>query len=277
MASTNWTPELVEEDSIMAGSNSEGFVVGSKGTGNWPDSHAVMWDQSGVMSTLSGMPAHTSAGANDINKTKTICGSFLNGGDYRAFWWQPVVGGTEIPALGTFSQSFGNGINDAGFIVGHANNSATQPTASSSWIWTKTGGLQELPKPSVFSEATDINNTGLISGWFRTSGFAKPIVWPIFGPAHQLEPFVGYDNAMAAAVNDAALVVGSCWTGKWNKRTKVRAVAWDGSFSYDLTSLFDEDESWALVNANDVNAKGDIAGVGTFNGQATGFLLIKKQ
>jgi uncharacterized membrane protein len=276
MAATNWTPEVLDDQAQMIGASANSTVVGIRWTSTWPYNDAVMWNPEGTLSVLGGLPAHVSANASSINKSSTVCGFYLDsaGGSYHAFSWLNGVA-TEIPAFGTLQHAFGRSINDAGFVVGHASDSTTQPTKSSSWIWTKTGSIQELPRLSTFSEAVDINNTGLIAGWYRASGYAKAIVWPIFGPPQELGTIPGSDNAQTSAVTDSGLVVGTAWTGKWNRQSNVRAVAWSGPDKYDLTSLFSID-GMTLFSATDANFRDDIVGYGSIAGRSIGFLLIKK-
>lgn len=270
MAATNWSPEVLGSDAVMNGSNAEGFVAGIQ------SGSAVFWDRAGVMTALSGMPSNTYAIANDISGSKEVCGNFIAGDTRRAFWWSQLSGGEELPMPPNLFHSSSNAINDAGFVVGSAHDTEPQPAVSTSWIWTKTGGLQTLPKPSFFSAAKDINNTGLIAGWGRLKGFARGVTWPIFGPAQLLPTPPGSDNAMAVAVNDGGQIVGTTWTGKWNWRSNERAIVWDGALIHDLTTLFNQNSSWMLVSAADINNRGDIVGSGTFNGKATGYLLIRK-
>ncbi|HSI73608.1 MAG TPA: hypothetical protein VK934_10575 [Fimbriimonas sp.] len=272
----DWTAEVLDNDSMIVSANVNSISVGAKGNGTWPYTDAVMWDAAGVLTTIGGLPAHVSSNANSINRGNAVCGSYLDavGGSYHAFSWLNGVA-TEIPAFGTLPHSYGRSINDAGFVVGHANDTLPQSTKSYSWIWTKTGGIQELPKLSVYSEAVDINNTGLISGWYRVSGFSKAIVWPIFGVARELAAVPGTDNAQTSAVNDEGVVVGTGWTGRWNRQSNIRALAWEGNVGYDLTNLFTV-EGMTLFSATDVNARGDIVGYGSISGRSIGFLLVRK-
>ena len=275
-AANDWAAETMQYDSMIVSANVNSISVGAKGNGTWPYTDAVMWDPAGALTTLGGLPAHVSSNANSINRGGAVCGSYLDavGGSYHAFSWLNGVA-TEIPAFGTLPHSYGRAINDAGFVVGHANDTLPQATKSYAWIWSKTGSIQELPRLSLYGEAVDINNTGLISGWYRVSGFSKAIVWPIFGVPRELAAVAGTDNAQTSAVNDEGLVVGTGWTGRWNRQSNIRALAWEGDVGYDLTNLFTV-EGMTLFSATDVNARGDIVGYGSIVGRSIGFLLVRK-
>lgn len=80
-------------------------------------------------------------------------------------------------------------------------------------------------------------------------------------------PFVG---GQANGVNILGHIVGSCW-GLGNKNGP-SAFLNIGNQSFDLNTLISDPE-WVLLSAQKINANGQIAGNGRFNGVATAFLL----
>jgi hypothetical protein len=77
----------------------------------------------------------------------------------------------------------------------------------------------------------------------------------------------------AYAINESDQVVGFC---DWSASTwgECWAFYWDAVHGViDLNSVLPPDSGWRLVEARDINDRGQIAGAGYLNGQVNGFLL----
>ncbi|NOG53903.1 MAG: hypothetical protein HND57_06175 [Planctomycetes bacterium] len=162
----------------------------------------------------------------------------------HAFIWD---GGTMTDCGTIFGGkiSFGNGINDAGLVVGNADYSKYDRA----FLWdgatmVDLGTLGADPD----ADAQDINNSGLIVGTSRDGATDyKPVFWTPDGQIHHLDWF-GTGTGWAGAVNNNDWIVGDDDNG--------RAVVWypDGT-AQDLGDLGD---GWAY--AWDVNDAGYIVG-----------------
>lgn len=69
-------------------------------------------------------------------------------------------------------------------------------------------------------------------------------------------------------INDQGEIVGAS-----RSATPNRAFLWDKGVMVDLNTLIPANSGWVLLQANCINASGQIVGNGLLNGQARGFLL----
>jgi probable HAF family extracellular repeat protein len=72
-------------------------------------------------------------------------------------------------------------------------------------------------------------------------------------------------------INDRGQVVGTSRTA--TSGAIGHAFVWEDGIMLDLNDLIPPDSGWVLMQANCINASGQIVGNGTLNGQARGFLL----
>ena len=82
----------------------------------------------------------------------------------------------------------------------------------------------------------------------------------------------GGDSSMAFGINDAGVVVG---TSSVKEHGPQRAAIWIDHKAYDLTSgLDDTGKGWTLLQANAINANGQITGSGISpSGEPHGFVI----
>ena len=78
-------------------------------------------------------------------------------------------------------------------------------------------------------------------------------------------------DSQALAINSEGQVVG--WSG--NQNGALRAFLWQDGAMTDLNTLLPAGSGWQLLQANTINACGDISGVGIHNGVTAAFLLTK--
>ncbi len=280
--------------------NDNGAVTGygySQGT-----NMGFIW-QDGQLTSLGILPGAVASGGDGINNQGVVVG----GGSGQAFTWQAgQLQALPLPAGATYANA--GAINDHGVIVGNAGDDAT----GSATIWAN-GTVSTLPLTGnlISTIATDINNQGTVVGnGFDKSYNFTPLIWAngqvsalptgtvLHGGAtginasNAVSGFVTQDNAheqaarwdngqltlldqlgditlaRAYAINDAGLVVGSSFASQASV-----ATLWEGKHAIALQDLLVNGENWQLMQAQDINASGQIVGWGTFNGQAQSFLL----
>lgn len=186
-----------------------------------------------------------------INNHGVVAGSagklIDNIGYTRAYRWNP--GDASLSELGAFAgkMSYPHDINDSGKIVGESSTDQFDGT---------TGGQIRQAFLSVPGSA-ELINLGYLSAAKRSSialgindqdqivGFAG------VGTATSLSGFVDVNHAFLSQVENGTRVM------------------------YDLNSMLpcEVRKHWVLVEANDINRQGQIAGVGTFDGEVRAFLL----
>jgi probable HAF family extracellular repeat protein len=164
----------------------------------------------------------------------------------------------------TICNAYGIVINDNGQVAGiYRNGQVTR-----GWFY-DSGGLVDLGTPSgAVVSVTGINNSAQVVG-----GFGRAFIWSRAGGPIDLGALPGTNpNTIAYGVNNNGQVVGS----------SVRQVAgnfvgsafiWTNTLGMiDLNTLVN-DPTWVLTSADAINNNGQIAGIGTHNGQSTIFLL----
>jgi uncharacterized membrane protein len=280
--------------------NDNGTVTGygiSQGT-----NMGFVW-QDGQLTSLGILPGAVSSGGGGINNQGVIAG----GGSGQAFTWQAgQLQALPMPAGATYANA--GAINDQGVIVGSAGTNA----GGNAVIWSN-GTVSTLPLSGnlIGTIATDINNQGTVVGnGYDKSYNDTPLIWvngqvsalPTGTVSHggttginasnAISGFVTQDNAheqaarwdngqltlldqlgditqaRAYAINDAGLVVGSSFATQSSI-----ATLWEGTNAIALQDLLVNGENWQLMQAQDINASGQIVGWGRFNGQAQSFLL----
>lgn len=121
------------------------------------------------------------------------------------------------------------------------------------------------------SEASAINNSGQIAGWFYRGEEGHACLWEE-GQREDLgtlRPLSGsYAESYARDINDRAQVVGSS-AGYLSSA----AFLWEHGTMLDLNRLIPADTGWALERAEGINNRGEIVGSGRFQGHGRAFLL----
>ncbi|HET6576701.1 MAG TPA: PKD domain-containing protein [Gemmatimonadales bacterium] len=191
--------------------------------------HAFRW-RAGVLTDLTqpGELAHGLA----INAAGVVVGFFIPAdGKANAFRWEDGVR-TTLPSFcppGSGGDDRAQGINASGQIVGHSISCASGQSVPVIW---ENGGMVALPLPSgaAGGEATAINTTGTIVGWYVAPGADRfAIVWQN-GVIIDLG-LLGGAQAEAIAINDNGQVV-----GRRNINGEDRAFLWQNGTTIDLGS-----------------------------------------
>jgi probable HAF family extracellular repeat protein len=80
---------------------------------------------------------------------------------------------------------------------------------------------------------------------------------------------LGGNFSAAEAINASGRVVGFSYTADGTQH----AFWYDGTAMRDLNALIPTNSGWVLTDAQSINDAGQVAGIGTFNGQTCAFLL----
>jgi probable HAF family extracellular repeat protein len=278
-------------ESVPVSINNRGHVVGAS-TNDVPDdlsilgfptqTRAFLW-RNGVIKDL-GTLGGPDAFATFVNDRGQVTGfSYLDSNvdsntgspTTHPFLWQDgkmtdlgSLGGT----LGFISFNTLGGMNKQGQIVG-GSNLAGDLTAHP-FLWTKTGGMQDLGTVGgMFGYANWINDAGEIVGIATNADeFLRGFLWKN-GVMTDLGVIGSDPNSEAKSVNSHGQVVGSsfdCCGGD------LHGFLWEnGGPIVDLNTLVPPGSGLTIVNAFDINDRGEIAGNGVrSNGEERAVLLI---
>ena len=133
-------------------------------------------------------------------------------------------------------------------------------------------GLTVPPAFTMNSQAgaivTDINDGGMVTGWSpTTSNTIGSFVLQTGTSGTAILPTAAQQQLQALGINNQGWIVGTF-------EVPARAFAYVNGQVIDLNSLLPAGcGPWTLTSAVDINAAGDIVGVGTFGGKTHGFLL----
>jgi len=233
-----------------------------------------------------------------VNNADQISGTqYINGVAYSTVW------NNGTPQLIAGPDSYGTGINQNGDVAGML----TSGGQGEAFVMIN-GIVQVLGSPDgcFWSSAYSINNADQAAGYAQTWGGMRAFVWsPDTG--YLTLGTLGGANSYAMAINDAGEVAGHAQTSSGY----LHAAVWSGSsiqdlgtlnggnsYSYglddagdvvgasggraflyqdgvmlDLNNLLASGPGWTLTQAYAINAGGQIAGAGLFNGVEHAFLL----
>ena len=221
---------------------------------------------------LQGIGVNASLGG--MNDSGVIVGTIVSGGAVRAFRRGP--GGMEIFGTLGGANSRAEGINSLGHVVGSADN-GVRPRA---FVSREDTTLTELVSPldpfnglpnTNPSFALDINDTGWIAGYYFSPWGNRTIAWDPNGVAWDVGGTAD-EATYPRAINNSATIVGYADphpNGLRNHAFMVRA----GGGPIDLNTLLPPNSGWSLREANDINDRGEIVGMGVFNDEFRAFLL----
>ena len=254
------------------------FLLLSRTPPNGTQTRAVLW-QDGRMRDLGALGTGTDAVASMINERGQIAGlSFTNTNP------NPVTGLPQVDPfiwdhgkmidIGTFGGAFGqpNYLNNRGQLVGGLSVLAAPGACffedypnCHPFLW-EDGNLLDLATTStggVPQTADGINDGGEIIGAAdfsaRSGSRFDAYLWTR-GVAKDLGTLPGDCGSRAMAINSRSQVVGhafSCPNFHFH-----HALLWQNNSMVDLNSLIPTNSSLELAFANDVNVRGEIAGMG---------------
>src|ERR1022692_2010712 len=248
--------------SVAEAINSFGDVVGYSDYNQYLEQHGVLWSH-GTFTDLGALNGGTDSQANGVNDLGQIAGWSNGNGEPHAMLWSKQGGWQDLGTLPGGYYSQGIAINVEGELVGFSN------AADGAWhgfLWNPVAGMQELPSlPNAASSggANGVNNLGQ-----AVAGSGSDVVLWQNDKNHtavNLGTLPGQGWGTAFAINDLGAVVG--WSGfiafLWTPENGMQ----------DLNTLIPSNSGWVLSTANGINARGQIVGQGTINGEQHGFLL----
>jgi probable HAF family extracellular repeat protein len=249
------------------GINDSGQVVGFWKT-NFPGSQATVWTGTSPQN-LGDFGGHFST-AYGINNSGVVVGAsrYLNT-TVRAFRYS----GGALQDIGTLggNQSWAYGINDSGQITG-----ASEYSTSSQRRHAFRDGVALENFGGFDSAGFSINASGQVAGYSdRLLGNVNDrhaVRWT-GTTAEDLGTLPGYSVSMGYGINDSGDVVGNCLSDSNLKA----AFLYTGGVMYDLNTLLLPGSGVTGLTVGDfgnsINNSGQIAAMGTINGQTHALLL----
>jgi len=244
-----------------------------------PPFHAVFWQKIGVPPAPLGTLGGAASFAVDINSQGQLVGGARDGrGQLHAFLWQDG----EMRDLGTLPGhvlSVARGINRHGQAVGNSEPIETasighcpttpMPVEEHHPVLWDNGSTSDLGTlGGVFGMAKGINDGGQVVGSSSlANGEEHAFLWSE-GVMSDLGT-LGGGYSLANRINHRGRIVGLSRTSDG----ELHAVLWHRGRMTDLNSLIPTDSGWVLVEATDINRRGEIVGVGTISGETHAFLL----
>ena len=229
----------------------DGRIVGHAETADG-SFHAFLWEN-GRMRDLGALPNSTlpTSWALALNSLGQVVGFSLaedaggSSADHAFLWRNGAM--TDLGTLGGIS-SRGVGINDAGIVVGFAQNASGNERA----VRWRNGVIEDLGTlGGEASAATGINEAGVIVGFAQTGQQRfRAFVWRN-GSMRSLPKLDGV-YASASAINAHGLIVGSAF----NRAGQERAVLWQDGKIRELGVLSGDQHSVAM----DLDDAGRITG-----------------
>jgi probable HAF family extracellular repeat protein len=252
------------------GVNNLGQVVGYSNTSTNPldlyNFIAFEWTSTGGMVNLGKLSSGNSSCAFEINSSGVIAGdSFVNAAVVDAASWTDK----KIKNLGALPESIFTAaldLNDSNEIVGESVFGYGPPFRSHGFKWTSGGGLKDLGTLSGGDTSGVIvgqSNSKANSAWHA-------VKWSDTNAIDDLGILPGGTYTVAFAINDSGEIVGYGDVAP----NLPHAMLWTSTRGMlDLNDLIPAGTGWVLINANAINAVGQITGYGTKDGQNRAFLL----
>jgi probable HAF family extracellular repeat protein len=245
--------------------NNRGQILGRVQT-NSGDSHFVVWNNDGTMRVLNVLDKGRVSSISDINDRGQIVGSMYTDTGSQAF----LLDNGVIKELGTLGgrESSAVAINNKGQVI--CNVTTMSPNYYQRTVLWENGTTRELGTlGGQSSSARDINNTGQIIGMaeFRPNyPVSHPFSWKN-GTMTDLTPADGR-SINVTDINDRGGVIGTVQTSSYG----YNAVLWKDGTMTDLNKLLPANSGWELtepysLNNYHINNKGQIVGIGRFNGK----------
>jgi probable HAF family extracellular repeat protein len=241
------------------GINDSGQVAGSWKT-NFPGYQATVWTGT-TPQNLGDFGGHFST-AYGINNSGKVVGSsvYFGGSPTRAFSWTAATGMVDLGTVGG-NQSWAYGVNNSGQVAG-----ASEFSPSSQRRYATRDGTALASFGGFDSAGFSINNFGQVAGYSDLPDNTRRAVrWT--GTAAQDLGALGASDSYGYGINDSGDVVGNCI---FPDTSKV-GFFYTGGMMYDLNSLLLPGSGvtglTVGVFGNSINNSGQIAAMGTINGQ----------
>lgn len=245
--------------------NDAGQVVGTESARTTSNSDAFLWDTAaGTYVNLSSKYYNDWAAAiNNLGQVAGDANSSYPSYGPTAVVWDVTAGATSYLGYGSAAA-----INDAGQVAGTIGGNAV--------VWNGTAATVLGSLGGDASVVTAINNAGTVVGRslsrsLSTGGTFHATLWNGTTPI-DLGTLNGYTSE-ANGINNLGQVV-----GQYTSAAGAHAFLWDGTTMTDLNSFLDlstVSEGWVLVDAQDINDKGQIVGnaYNSISGLSRGYVL----
>jgi uncharacterized membrane protein len=244
---------LPGQSSQARGMNADGHVVGASGV------QAVIWQATTALA-LDTPGGDTSATAADIDDAGAIIGTSTNAsGVTHLVTWAGFDGAALIQGA---EPSTGAARRNNGDLVGDGPRETGSPEVGA--LYFDGAEWRHLLVGQTISSA--VNESGTVCGSeIETQGTPQTRAWKAtVGTLTYLPHLCSSTNSTAEDLNNAGDVVGI---------SQNKAVLWRGTTVIDLNTRIAPDSGCVLQKATVINNRGQIAGVGTRNGQPRIFLL----
>lgn len=162
-----------------------------------------------------------------------------------------VSGQYAIIDLGTLggNSSWAEAINDSGQVVGHSDTGSGEQRA---FLWTASGGMQDLGTLGGTSVATAINSSGQVVGYSDTSSrLRRAFLWTASGGMQDLGT-LGGSHGWAFGINDSGDIAGVSHLASG----RPRACVWPATGGIQDLGTLGGNSSWARA----INGSGQVAG-----------------
>lgn len=248
--------------------NDAGQVTGWAHTAGF-DGHAFLYTPGSGMTDLGTLGGQESEGY-AINNSGQVAGrSTTAAGNDHAFRYSAGGGMLDLGTLGGLA-SGAQAINASGQVTGWATRADGSTHA---FLYTDSTGMTDLGMLNYtqWDVGVDINSQGQVIGRYMLPGYKfGAFMYTPGGGVVDLGNLGGGETDIYA-LNDAGQAVGWSRFNQWND---TRAVVYRDGSLVDLNDLIGNAASqWVLEKASDINDRGDIIGMGLFEGSWHAFLL----
>ncbi|TMA24611.1 MAG: hypothetical protein E6J78_19985 [Deltaproteobacteria bacterium] len=212
-----------------------------------------------------------------MNGAGHIVGSFYNGTSSGSYLYDGAVTLINAAAPKDLSPfpSKALAINSRDQVVGWVNKLDDSYWVEHAFLWER-GVLKDLGTVGgAGTEATAINDSGVVAGWGGTSPYSGvSIIFRWDGEMHRLGCPPGTIHCEAYGINNRGDIVGEALIGVG--QGSFAFIHRDGTF-FRLDDLVQDAPGWRLdFAAFSINDSGQIVGLGSLNGASRGFLLIPR-
>jgi probable HAF family extracellular repeat protein len=224
------------------------------------ETHAFLWTN-GVMTDLGTLPGGASSTGVGINALGQVVGDsqYSQGGSIRhATLWS---NGTAtdlgfLPLSGNYSR--GNGINNAGEVVGHSGPDLITSNTRA-FIWDATNGMRDLGTlGGQFAKAFSINNSGIATGTAQIGfGTFHAFVWDAANGMRDIGTIAG-NTSSGTFINANGHVAGTSTINNVDNRE--HAFLYDGATMLDLGAIGDNNFLSDRSTGYGINLQDEVVG-----------------